>query len=208
MAALSPVKNLSGNYLAMMVGTMLLMPSLILFWFFHATPYAACVVQRLPVKILVAQTDGPCQYCTSYRTCPKHAAACDQTQTNPEPQGTVCQGDPNAGAWTNADSVNLAEVSISSKKMIGQTSLVQQQAEQNTPAVAQNVEQQLWPDLGVYDTYDGLTAFGGDDIVSNLFANLGQLILMYCGDIRIQMPLIASGLILLWKVRPLLLARA
>ncbi len=59
----------------------------------------------------------------------------------------------------------------------GQTTLVQQQAEQNTEAVAQNVEQQLWPDFGAYnETYQGLSAFWGDDIISNFFANIGQLI--------------------------------
>lgn len=43
----------------------------------------------------------------------------------------------------------------------GQASLVQQQAEQDIPAVAQNVEQKLWPDFGAYnDTYEGLRHFG------------------------------------------------
>ncbi len=59
----------------------------------------------------------------------------------------------------------------------GQASLVQQQAEQDIPAVAQNVEQKLWPDFGAYNqTYEGLAAFWGDDIISNFFANIGQLI--------------------------------
>lgn len=59
----------------------------------------------------------------------------------------------------------------------GQTTLVQEQAEQSTDAVAQNVEAKLWPAFGSYnETYEGLAAFWGDDIISNLFANIGQLI--------------------------------
>jgi len=61
------------------------------------------------------------------------------------------------------------------------TTLVQQQAEQNTTAVAQNVEQQLWPDFGVYnDTYDGLSYFGGEDIISNFFSNIGPYLFLQC----------------------------
>lgn len=59
----------------------------------------------------------------------------------------------------------------------GQTTLVREQAEQNTDAVAQNVEAKLWPAFGSYnDTYEGLAAFWGDDIISNFFANIGQII--------------------------------
>ncbi|MBI5174798.1 MAG: hypothetical protein HY986_18070 [Candidatus Melainabacteria bacterium] len=59
----------------------------------------------------------------------------------------------------------------------GQTTLVREQAEQNTDAVAQNVEAKLWPAFGSYnETYEGLAAFWGDDIISNFFANIGQII--------------------------------
>ena len=80
-------------------------------------------------------------------------------------------GDPSQGAsQTQATAQNIYDAP-------GQTNLVTQQAEQNTEAVAQNVEQQLWPDFGAYnDTYQGLSAFWGDDIISNFFANIGQLI--------------------------------
>ncbi len=45
--------------------------------------------------------------------------------------------------------------------------LVTEQAEQNTEAVAQNVEQQLWPDFGSYnETYQGLSSFGGEPFIS------------------------------------------
>jgi hypothetical protein len=57
------------------------------------------------------------------------------------------------------------------------TTLVDQQAEQNTETVAQEVEEMLWPEFGAYnDTYEGLAAFWGDDIISNFFANIGQLL--------------------------------
>ncbi|MFA6555175.1 MAG: hypothetical protein WCT03_02040, partial [Candidatus Obscuribacterales bacterium] len=80
-------------------------------------------------------------------------------------------GDPSQGASaTQATAQNIYDAP-------GQTNLVTQQAEQNTEAVAQNVEQQLWPDFGAYnETYQGLSAFWGDDIISNFFANIGQLI--------------------------------
>lgn len=45
--------------------------------------------------------------------------------------------------------------------------LVTEQAEQNSEAVAQNVEQQLWPDFGSYnETYQGTQAFWGDPVLS------------------------------------------
>jgi hypothetical protein len=59
----------------------------------------------------------------------------------------------------------------------GWTNLVTEQAEQNAQAVAQNVEQQLWPDFSPYnDVYQGESAFWSDDIISNFFANIGQLL--------------------------------
>ncbi len=45
--------------------------------------------------------------------------------------------------------------------------LVTEQAEQNSEAVAQNVEQQLWPDFGSYnETCQGLSSFGGEPVIS------------------------------------------
>lgn len=65
----------------------------------------------------------------------------------------------------------------------GCASLVQQQAEQDIPCVSQNVEQRLWPDFAAYnDTYEGLSAFGGEDIISNFFANISQLAWHWCRD--------------------------
>jgi hypothetical protein len=52
-------------------------------------------------------------------------------------------------------------------------SLVQQQAEQNTYAVAQGFEQQLWPGMSsLNDVYEPRQAFYGADVFANLFANL------------------------------------
>ncbi len=57
------------------------------------------------------------------------------------------------------------------------TNLVTEQAEQNTEAVAQNIEQQLSPEYGAYnDTYQGLSVFWADDIISCFFGNIGQLL--------------------------------
>ena len=63
------------------------------------------------------------------------------------------------------------------------TNLVTQQGEQNSEAVAQNIEQQFWPEFGAYnETDDGLTAFWSDDIIANFFANIGQLVGKWIGD--------------------------
>jgi len=75
-----------------------------------------------------------------------------------------------------------------------ETTLVQQQAEQNTTAVAQNVQQLLWPNYGEYwpstDPYGDLAAFTGDDIVSNLISNIGQLLLRWWSQSVYQIALI------------------
>lgn len=63
------------------------------------------------------------------------------------------------------------------------TNLVTQQAEQNIEAVAQSLEPELWPDFNSYnDTYQGLSAFWADDIISNFFANIGQLVEKWIAD--------------------------
>ncbi len=63
----------------------------------------------------------------------------------------------------------------------GPTTLVREQAEQNTDTVAQNVEAKLWPAFGSYsETHECVCAFGGDDsdsnIVLNVIVNIGQLL--------------------------------
>src|SRR5262249_25155657 len=58
-----------------------------------------------------------------------------------------------------------------------QTTLVQQAAEQNKTGVIEDVERLLKGEMGVYnDTYFALHQWFSDDWVSNLFANIGQLI--------------------------------
>lgn len=57
------------------------------------------------------------------------------------------------------------------------TMLVQDAAEQNKDGVIANVTNALMGQMGQYnDVYYGLDRFWSDDIVSNLFANIGQLI--------------------------------
>jgi hypothetical protein len=61
----------------------------------------------------------------------------------------------------------------------GQTTLVQQAAEQNTQGAITNTNNQLLQgsELAQYnDTYAGMKAFWGDDMISNFFANIGQVI--------------------------------
>jgi hypothetical protein len=88
------------------------------------------------------------------------------------------------------------------------TSLVQEQAEQNALAVAQNVEQQLWPDFGAYnDTYDGMAAFWGEDIVSNLCSNIGQLMWKWCDEMPMEAGLIVCTFLILWIAPPVILSK-
>jgi hypothetical protein len=57
--------------------------------------------------------------------------------------------------------------------------LIRQSAEQGEQQTIQNTNQQLLQgtELGAYnDTYAGITKFWGDDIIGNLFQNIGQLI--------------------------------
>ncbi len=61
----------------------------------------------------------------------------------------------------------------------GITSLIQQAAEQNTQQTITNTNDKLLQgsELAQYnETYAGIKAFWGDDIISNFFANIGQVI--------------------------------
>ena len=98
-------------------------------------------------------------------------------QTEVPPAGQDYTGDPNASAVQGAARNTDDTVPDPYADATEMTTLVQQQAEQNTQSVAQNVESKLWPEFGSYnETYEGLSAFWGDDIISNFFANIGQLI--------------------------------
>jgi hypothetical protein len=90
-------------------------------------------------------------------------------QAGPSPPGAVSSGDANAGVPSAGAFQAQYLVAAAYPMGNGFTNLVQQQAEQNTIAVAQNVEQQLWPDFGAYnDTYDGLSSFGAADPLGDL----------------------------------------
>lgn len=87
-------------------------------------------------------------------------------------------------------------------------SLVQQQAEHNTPAVAQNIQQQIWPDFGAYnDEYDPLSAFWSDDPLSNFCNILPALLFKYAVAMPLQLAFIASGFLCLWMAGPVVLSK-
>ncbi|MBS1995565.1 MAG: hypothetical protein JSS86_04610 [Cyanobacteria bacterium SZAS LIN-2] len=90
------------------------------------------------------------------------------------------------GVCTYGDEMPLSKAELQQIPELAKpqfTTLVQQQAEQNTVAVAQTVEQQLWPDFAdSNENYDHLSAFYSDDIVSNLFNNLYFLVSAFIAD--------------------------
>jgi len=104
-------------------------------------------------------------------------------QIEPAPPGQVSTGDPDAGDLSQGAASTQNTVPDPYYNASQYTTLVDQQAEQNTTAVAQNVEQQLWPDFGAYnETYDNLSSFGGpadDDyvgIAASVLGSLGDLV--------------------------------
>ncbi|MBX9694258.1 MAG: hypothetical protein K2Z81_17875, partial [Cyanobacteria bacterium] len=100
-------------------------------------------------------------------------AAIAQTRTPPvsQQQGS----DPGAGALSSGARRTQDTTRLFPDEP--QTNLVIQSAEQNKDVVIQEVEAMLTDNFRDYnDTYMGLHTFWGDDIISNLFANIGQLI--------------------------------
>ncbi|MBS1990195.1 MAG: hypothetical protein JSS83_06725 [Cyanobacteria bacterium SZAS LIN-3] len=101
------------------------------------------------------------------------------------------------GVCTYGDEMPLSEAELQQTPEPAKpqfTTLVQQQAEQNTVAVAQTVEQQLWPDFGFSnETYDDLAASTGDDIVSNLFNNLSCFVVDFVSVGFVPLLLFISG---------------
>jgi hypothetical protein len=184
MTAGFPVRSLSGNCLALILASAFLVPSVLLF----------CAVHKAADKRPTVLATGLVIVC--------------KLADDLIPPGTVSSGDPNAG--------NLSPCAVMTQNTVpnpyysakGCTNLVQQQAEQNTPAVAQNVEQQLWPDFGAYnDTYDGLSAFGGDDIISCLLSNFGEYVARIFQEMPLQACLTLSGFLLLWTAGPVVLSK-
>lgn len=105
------------------------------------------------------------------------AGSAVQAQTYVPPGPGQDWGTGNSTTDLSRDANNTDPTSRYIYDQPGQTTLVREQAEQNTDAVAQNVEAKLWPAFGSYnETYEGLAAFWGDDIISNFFANIGQII--------------------------------
>ncbi len=128
--------------------------------------------------------------------------------TFPAPPGTVSAGDPNQGTLSPGEFAIQRTIPNSCLGANWSTNLVMQQAEQNTPSVAQNVQQQLWPDFGAYnDNYDGLSASYGDDIVSNLLSNIGQLIWKTIFEMPIQVGITLSLFLCLWFAPQVVLAK-
>lgn len=79
---------------------------------------------------------------------------------------------PESGSWL-ADGGS----SIPYKLQSDATTILEQAAEQNKDIVIQNVEALLSDNFRLYgDSYVGLHTFGGDDIISELYDNIGQLI--------------------------------
>jgi transposase len=98
-------------------------------------------------------------------------------QTQPPPPGADTGIDQ--GAQDLSPGASQTQNTVPQNPYMNPTSLIQQTAEQNKDTVIQNTVPLLsdQSELGAYnETYMGLKNFWGDDIVSNFFANIGQLI--------------------------------
>ncbi len=96
-------------------------------------------------------------------------------QTEPPPPGGAWPSDPGSGAL----SPGARRTDTTARRFPDEppTNFVNQAAEQNKDIVITNVEALLTDGFRNYnETYMGLHTFWGDDIISNLFANIGQLI--------------------------------
>ncbi len=96
-------------------------------------------------------------------------------QTEPPPPGMNGPGDPGAAALSpGAQGTDPTARQFPDEPP---TNLVIQAAEQNKDTVITEVDELLTDNFRAYnETYQGLHTFWGDDIISNLFANIGQLI--------------------------------
>lgn len=96
-------------------------------------------------------------------------------QTEPPPPGQAWPQDPGSGALSSG--AQGTDATARQYPDQAPTNYVNQAAEQNKDIVIQNVEALLTDNFRQYnDTYVGLHTFWGDDIISQLFANIGQLI--------------------------------
>ncbi len=96
-------------------------------------------------------------------------------QTEPPPPGQAWPADPGSNALSSgAQGTDPTARAFPDEPP---TNYVNQAAEQNKDTVIQNVEAMLTDNFRQYnETYAGLHTFWGDDIISQLFANIGQLI--------------------------------
>lgn len=98
-------------------------------------------------------------------------------QTEPAKQGaTISSSDLGAGSDLAAGAAKTEATSHYYTDAKRDTTIVQEAAEQNKDGVLSNVTAMLLGQAGQYnDVYFGLDRFWSDDIVSNLFPNIGQL---------------------------------
>jgi hypothetical protein len=87
-------------------------------------------------------------------------------------------------------------------------SLVQEQAVNNRPAVAQNIEPEFSTQHYMScDSYDGLAAWGADDPVINLVQHVVQLFAYFLHNMPLQTALVGGIFIWLWTAGPVILSK-
>ena len=91
----------------------------------------------------------------------------------------------------------------------GYTTLVQQQAEQNTAAVAQYIRPKISPEYFAYndDNYDGLSAFGAADPIGDFCSNIGQVLIHCLNNLPWQPVFVTSAFLCLWMAGPIVLRK-
>ncbi len=100
-------------------------------------------------------------------------------QTQPPPPGADLGIDQGGGQQLSTGAGQTQNTVPNNPYAASPTTLVQQAAEQNTSQAITNTNNQLLQgsELAQYnDTYAGMKAFWGDDMISNFFANIGQVI--------------------------------
>jgi hypothetical protein len=98
-------------------------------------------------------------------------------QTQPPPSGPLL-GQDNSGTDLSTGAQSTQPTTPNAPYQEPQTSLIQQMAEQDTTGVVTNVTNLLiGSNMGQpNEVYDGIKNFWNNDVISNLFSNIGQLI--------------------------------
>jgi hypothetical protein len=191
MTAAAPVRKLSVNSVLPLLACIALLPSVWIFCGVHG-PSAQKIEKASTVSTIMFFSDQPNQI-----------GLRSQADLTPSPRfsGQVFTGDPNTGSMKseNQSAKRTEFVSVEPKYDGNQsTSLVIQQAEQNTIAVAQSCEQQLWPDFTPSnDTYDGLSYFCDDDVIGNLVQNITALAINWLQQIPLPVVVLIGSLVTL-----------